>query len=202
MEWRIESSGTDRGIGKLLKDRRRKAEGRRRMIEGRRRGFSLIKLVIVIAILSLIGVFGSQMFLETTQVFLEARGRRDVVQEARYAIERMSREIREGIDTPSDIITFTASTFTYIDPNSVTISFTRSGSNLLRNTDVLAGNVSALTFTYLRDNGSIATLTSQIWRIQISLTLQVGNADVTLETQVFPRNFYNDNTNFASWAEQ
>lgn len=165
-------------------------------------GFTLIELIMVIAILSVIGVFGSQMFLETTEIFLEARNRRDVIQEARYAIERMSREIREDVDATTDITTFSASTFTYTDPNSNSISFTKSGSNLLRNSDVLAGNVSDLTLAYLKADGTTASSASDIWRIKISLTVAKDDAAITLQSQVFPRNLYNDNTAFASWAEQ
>ncbi len=165
-------------------------------------GFTLIELIMVIAILSVIGVFGSQMFLETTQIFLEARNRRDAVQEARYAIERMSREIREDIDATTDITAFSASTFTYTDPNSASVSFTKSGSNLLRNSDVLAGDVSALTFSYLKSNGATASSASDIWRIKVSLTVAKGNETITLQTQIFPRNLYNDITGFAGWAEQ
>ena len=176
---------------------RSKVEGRRWKVEG----FTLIELVMVIAILSVIGVFGSQMFLETAQIFLEARNRRDVVQEVRYAIERMSREIREDIDSTSDVTAFTSSTFTYTDPSSTSISFTKSGSDLLRNSDVLAGNVSALTFTYLKADGTTASATSDIWRIKVSLTIAKGNETITLQTQVFPRNLYNDIVGFAGWAE-
>jgi prepilin-type N-terminal cleavage/methylation domain-containing protein len=165
-------------------------------------GFTLIELIIVIGILSVIGVFGSQMFLETTEIFLEARNRRDAVHEARYAIERMSREIREDIDSTADIIAFTASTFTYTDPNSASISFTKSGNDLLRNSDVLAGNVSDLTFTYLKADGTTASSASDIWRIKILLTVAKDDATITLQSQVFPRNLYNDITGFAGWAEQ
>lgn len=167
-----------------------------------RSGFTLIELIMVIAILSVIGVFGSQMFLETTEIFLEARNRRDAIHEARYAIERMSREIREDIDATTDITTFSTSTLTYTDPNNASVSFTRSGSNLLRNSDVLAGDVSALTFSYLKSNGATAFLASNIWRIKVSLTVANGNETITLQTQIFPRNLYNDITGFAGWAEQ
>ena len=201
----------------MLEGRRQKAEGRKQndpthplggypagwVPRGRGQiGFTLIEFVMVIAILGVIGVFGSQMFLETAEIFFEARNRRNVVQEARYGIERMTREIREDIDTTTDITTFTASTLTYTDPNLTSVTFTKSGSDLLRNSDVLAGNVSALTFTYLKADGTTATSASDIWRIRVSLTVTQEDATITLQAQVFPRNLYNDIAGFASWAEQ
>ena len=165
-------------------------------------GFSLIEIIMTIVILAIVGLVGVDILMQGTYSYFEARDYREAVQEVRYAVERMTREIREDIDTPStDITTFTSTNFTFLDTSGASIAFALNGTNLERNIIVLASNVTSLAFTYLQANGSAAATAGQIWKIQIAMTVTVGKPAIGVRTIVFPRNIYNDNTAFASWKE-
>jgi len=166
-------------------------------------GVTLVELVIVMVILGILAAIGSGILLESADIFVLAKARRDVLAEGRYAIERISREIREEIEDPAaDITSFTATNFTFTDPDSNSISFFQSGSTLLRNSDLLASSIDSLSFSYLEADGTTAAAAADIWRIGISLTLAAGGESTTLRSEVFPRNFYDDNAGFDGWSEQ
>jgi prepilin-type N-terminal cleavage/methylation domain-containing protein len=170
--------------------------------KGREMGFSLIEIVMVIVVLSIVGLVGSNILFQGAESYFEARDYREAVQEVRYAVERMTREIREDIDKPSsDITTMTATNLTYTDPNSASISFALNGTDLERNSVDLAKNVTSLAFTYLQKDDTTAATAANVWKIKIAVTVTVGNFAVAIRTIVFPRNAYNDITSYVEWKE-
>lgn len=60
-------------------------------------GFSLIELIVVIVILSILAVFGSQFVITTTQNYEQTRTRALLVNTGRQALERMSRQLRGAL---------------------------------------------------------------------------------------------------------
>jgi prepilin-type N-terminal cleavage/methylation domain-containing protein len=169
---------------------------------GRDMGFSLIEIVMVVVVLSIVGLVGSNILFQGAESHFRSRDYREAVQEVRYAVERMTREIREDIDTPSsDITTMTATHFSYNDPNSTSIAFALNGTDLERNSVALARNVTSLAFTYLKVDNTTATTAANVWKIKIALTVTVGDLAVAIRTIVFPRNAYNDITSYVKWKE-
>jgi hypothetical protein len=112
------------------------------------------------------------------------------------AMDRMIREIRNVADN-TRVTVANAATFTYVDVDGNTISFTLTGTNLNRvgtTTDTLAANVSGLAFTYLTNTGAAAVpnlspAATDIWWVQIALTVGSGSDAVQFRSRVHPRNF-------------
>lgn len=60
-------------------------------------GFSLIELIVVIVILSILAVFGSQFVITTTQNYEQTRTRALLVNTGRQALEQMTRQLRGAL---------------------------------------------------------------------------------------------------------
>lgn len=161
-------------------------------------GFTLIEMVITIVIVGIIGGLAAMIILQGVRAYSDERSRSDVHYQSRLAMERMSREIRQvrscgapdlpGMVNPSASITFT-------DINNETISFSRTGTDLMRGADVLARNITALQFRFLDINGNesvnCGTTPTDAWLIEISLTATdpQTSQSLTILTRVYPRNF-------------
>lgn len=66
-------------------------------------GFSLIELIVVIVILSILAVFGSQFVVTSTQNYEQTRTRALLVNTGRQALEQMTRQLRGAL--PYSVIT-------------------------------------------------------------------------------------------------
>lgn len=61
------------------------------------RGFTLIELVIVIVLLAIIGTFSFRFIGLGAQVYSDASAREQLVSQSRFALERLSRELRNAL---------------------------------------------------------------------------------------------------------
>lgn len=61
------------------------------------RGFSLIELIVVIVILAILATIGAQFVVTTTQTYEQTRTRALLVNTARQALERMTRQLRGAL---------------------------------------------------------------------------------------------------------
>jgi hypothetical protein len=113
----------------------------------------------------------------------------------------MSREIRQ-LRNDTSVITATSSQITFIDFNNNTITYNRSGDTLMRNSDGLTDNATALTFTYYDDNGNtIASPTvspsyTDIRRIRVDFSILAGTRTLDFQFQVRPQNLKRLNEKF------
>jgi hypothetical protein len=139
--------------------------------------------------------------------------RNEIVSQGRMALMRMVREIRQMPSRdptfePIQVADSNQLRFTVIDldgdGNDDTIEFYRdAGNDELRRIfndspaegDVLASNVTSLTFTYYDENNDELTNVplseedrGEVYRIVITLTLTHGSQSLTLRSQVYPRN--------------
>lgn len=156
------------------------------------RGFTLVEVVLVVVLLSLFGALFGLGFVASTRATLAVDTRKEALQNARVALDRMAREVRMiRSATAADITTTipTASDLQFTDTYGNAIQFQLTGGNILRNADILAGNVTALTFSYLKNDGTAAASEAEIWRIVMDLTVTVGTESVQLRTEVHPANF-------------
>jgi prepilin-type N-terminal cleavage/methylation domain-containing protein len=160
-------------------------------------GVTLIEMILSIVLIGIIGAVAANAFLYSTESVLTANNVREGVQVDRLAMDRMVREMR-NVAANTQVLTANANTFRYVDVDGNTISFTLAGTTLNRvsaTTNPLATNVSGLTFSYLdKSNGniltpSVAPLATDIWWVQIVLTVGTGPQAVTLQSRVHPRSF-------------
>jgi MSHA biogenesis protein MshO len=68
-----------------------------RMLSRRSRGFTLVEMVTVILVLGVLAVGVSSFIIFGTRIFIESSAVEQVTGESRYAIERMTRDIRSAL---------------------------------------------------------------------------------------------------------
>lgn len=155
-----------------------------------RSGYTIFELIMVVVLVGIIFSVTAPLMIEVGRGWQLASNRNKMSEGAMVALDRIAREIRQIRDTTS-VLTATGSVFQFIDVNNNNITFSRSGNYLMRNSDQLAANVTALTFTYY-DGAPILTptvnpLVTNIKSIVINLTFSLGGTSLNLESTVFPR---------------
>lgn len=163
------------------------------------RGFSLIEMMVVVVILGLIVLGLVTFFTGGTKSWVSGQYQLTAQRNARQAIDRMVREIREASDIKAS---FTSSIeINFNTPWSTDLKYSWSGDEgdpILRGANPLINDVQSLNFKYFDalDVEVIPTLSdetaSKISKVHIDLRIDVdkdGNPDVTLNTNVNLRNF-------------
>lgn len=159
----------------------------------RDRGFTFIEVVIVIVILSIVSSITIYFLAGSVKTYVVMVNQKRLSDEARLALERMCRDIRDarGILAPAsgtsgNTIIFQRSHATFGDLAGETISFRLNGTTLEKvktspgTTIPLASNVSSFMVT----RGVVGND-----EITLSLTLSLGTGEnATLETKVYPKN--------------
>jgi len=157
-----------------------------------KKGFTLIEIIIVIIVLGILSIFGFSFISTAVNTYSMMEKQKGLFDQATMVMERISRELRDAntITVPNDgvsdstILTFTKSHVT--EDIDTTISFNLSGTTLQRlgtATVNLADNVS--TFTAGR---VISGAASEKEEITITLTLESGEANITLRSYICPKN--------------
>jgi len=162
------------------------------------RGATLIEMVLSVILIGIIGVVAANVFLFATRSVLTGNNVREATQVNRMAMDRMVREMRNIVDNKS-VVAATANVFTFIDTSGNAISYTLVATNLNRTvgaaTDLLAANVSAAPFSYLNTTGgnipapAVAPAATDIWWIEITLSVGSGSDTVQFRSRVHPRSF-------------
>jgi prepilin-type N-terminal cleavage/methylation domain-containing protein len=156
----------------------------------KQRGFTFIEVILVIVLLGIMGAVFGGSFAASMRATLAVDTRKEALQNARVALDRMARDIRLiRSRTAADIPTFTATNLVFTDSYGNAIQFQLVGNTIQRNGAVLAGNVTALDFDYLQNNGAVAGAANLIWRIVMDVTVLVGTESVQLRTEVHPTAF-------------
>jgi len=76
----------------------------------------------------------------------------------------------------------------FLDASSNWIEIQKSGTNLTLNTDVLARDVSSLTFTYLDEDGNVTAAKQDVRVIKIKLVIDSMGQTIRLESAARIRN--------------
>lgn len=158
-------------------------------------GFTLMEMVVVIVIVGIVFAIGSLIISRGFTAYFASKDITNADWQARLALERMTRELREirlatgGAEL--NIASATQISFTDIGANVITYS--RAGNSLMRNAQVLADNVSALGFAYLQSDGATAATVATVgttYYIAISVTVaQDATTTNVYRTTVAPRAF-------------
>ena len=167
-----------------------------------KKGFSLIELMIVVAILALIVLGLVTFFTGGARSWITGQNQLKAQREARQAIDRMVREIREGQDIKSvstdDSVTVDVPHF---DTNGnidyyYEVEFELENTTIKRNTNPLIENVLKITgepiFTYYNNSGTpITSPDGTVSKVHLNLKVDVdrdNKPDITLNTDVNLRN--------------
>jgi prepilin-type N-terminal cleavage/methylation domain-containing protein len=170
----------------------------------KQRGFTLIELIITIVILGILAVVGSSMISDTFTTSRMVNASQASADEARYAVERLAREIREvkyagaayGI---SSTMSPSASNMVFtrtINGADVTVTINKSGTNLTLGysspaaTSTLSSQVSGFTLGFLKLDNTATTLASDVRFVVITLTVTdaTSGQSITQQTRVALRN--------------
>ena len=168
-----------------------------------RKGFSLIEMMVSLGILSLIIIGLVTFFSGGTRSWVTGQYQLEAQRNARFAIDRMAREIREGKEVKSgsnvavtvSIPEFKTDTGT-IPSYELTYSFSDINNTIVRRKNLttpnlLIDNVQSLTFTYF-DSGGNSVPSENASKMHILLEVDVDNdesPDITLNTDVNLRNY-------------
>jgi prepilin-type N-terminal cleavage/methylation domain-containing protein len=163
------------------------------------RGFTLVELILTMGMLGVMVGMMAPWMINAVKSYDLISTRRLMLGEVRAGFDRMIREIRL-IPGQSQIIATSASSFQFQYPTGTSITYSLTGTNLMRNSDILMNNVTALAFTYYDQSGNTTTTPSSVRSVtlQVTATTTSSSTPYTVRTRVFVRNTGNHYTNFTS----
>ena len=163
------------------------------------KGFSLIEMMVVVAILGVIVLGLVTFFTGGTKTWVSGQSQLTAQRNARQAMDRMAREIREAKDI---IANSTSLEIKYNTPWSTDLKYSWSGNEwdpIFRGNIPLINNVQSLNFKYFDSLGVeivilpiSVTDAPNISKVHINLEVDMdkdGNSDVQLNTTVNLRNY-------------
>lgn len=164
------------------------------MLIGDQRGFTLVELVLTIILVGIIAGMASVFLRQGLNAFVAEDARADITNQGRLAMERMAREIRMARSrTAADLPgCCNAGTLSFVNLNGIAIAYTTAAGNTItqNGTALAAGDTVVLNFSYFQQNGvTPATLATQVWSIQIDLTVTMSGESQAYRVRVHPRNF-------------
>lgn len=174
----------------------------------RQRGFTLIELVMVIVLLGIVAATVGMIMLQGTRAFESLDVKADLNEKGALAIERVSRGLRRircttagssCVPAGTDLTSMGAAEIRFVTTDYEGAGFRydaatgtlklRDGSGAGDPENDLATDVSAFTLEYLKDDGTTAALSSDVWIINATLTLTKGAETVEYRASVHPRAF-------------
>ena len=170
-----------------------------RSVRHANRGFSLVELVVVIVLLGLMAAVSANLISDTMLASYTATNNQASGSAARYAAERITREVRElsyGATGGYQITTMTATSLAFTKQDGTVVTITSSAGTLtLRYTSVgaaqtLATGVSSFAFAYMDQLGATTTDPEEVRFVQVTMSIQnatTGKTD-SLRTRIFLRN--------------
>lgn len=157
------------------------------------RGYTVIELVMIITLMGMIASIAALSFKPALDSWSLGSSRSQETGSIRYALNRMMDEMASIKDSTS-VITASASTFQFKDINNTNINYVLTGTNLMRNNDILAQGIQSLSFSYWDmnqqtvANPKVSPAVTDLWRISIQISGQSGDQQVKMEAQIHPRN--------------
>ena len=151
------------------------------------RGFTLIELIVVIAILATLSVITLPLLQAGFNAYLTQRNISDANWQGRLALARFTRDVR-ALPATANISTASSAQFTFVDDAFSSVSYTLSGTQLQRNGLTLANGINTVTFGYYNAAGAVTATISAIRYVSITLNITQNAVNTTLKTVVGLKN--------------
>ncbi|MBF0438423.1 MAG: prepilin-type N-terminal cleavage/methylation domain-containing protein [Magnetococcales bacterium] len=145
-------------------------------------GFTLLEMIITIVVASMVVGMLGPFFATLFQSFDTNSSIRETDSLIRPAMERILREVRGN--RCGVAVTAAGSTLTFNDATNTQVIYTLTNGNLTRNMQVMASNVSGLTFT----RTDVTVGTDVIVTINVNMTITVRGQSTNLLGSVQLRN--------------
>jgi prepilin-type N-terminal cleavage/methylation domain-containing protein len=163
------------------------------------RGWTLVELIMVMVIIGIVAVFVGPILLNAVKAYDRTQVTVGTYAKMRYAMERMAREIaavrRDPADTTAlEVAAMAAGTMTFTKEDGTQVTLALAGTNLNltyvgTGTAVLADRVSALGFSYFRNDGATAAASAtELVFVEVSMTIGDGTTSYPNRTRVAVRN--------------
>lgn len=127
-----------------------------------------MSIVLVAIIVTVVGVYIAQAF----NGFAYLSGQKGMSAQASSAMYKILKEIKTA-NKSVNISTFTAEQLTFNDLANNSVTFSKNGTNLMRNSDILLNNLKnpgGLVFTYLTSTEGTALTNNQIRVIKVKIS--------------------------------
>lgn len=163
------------------------------MRPGHSSGFTLIEAILVIGVIGFLAVATAVVIGPVLDMWSTETPLNEATESTSFALERMNNEIAQLKDNTS-VLTAEAARFRFTDVTDAVIDYQVTGEDLMRNDDILARDIGGLTFTYYNVNNAalgapaVSPAVTDLWRVEIDLTVERQGQSVTLNSQVRPRN--------------
>ncbi len=133
------------------------------------KGFTIPELLVAVAVVGLVLAAVLLIHQGTLQAYVFNSTSTETQQNARFALDRMAREIRAA----SAITTATATSITFTAQDGVTVvTYALTGTTLTRNSQTVVGGVAALTFVYRDANDATGATATNTRRMDITIQTQ------------------------------
>jgi len=161
---------------------------------GDKKGVNLVEAVITIVLLAIMLTGISTFIITAMRAWVIISGRESMVGISRGAMNRVTAEIRR-IKKPNNITTpLSSSQLQFLDISNVTVTFSQEGTNLRRNSDILATGLvtpTGLIFSYRDSTGEViadVNAKQAVRSIRVWLSFSSGSQRTTLESSARIRN--------------
>lgn len=156
-------------------------------------GFSLIEFIVITVIIGIITVTTLPFIRGSVEAYVNVRAGKELVQAARIGFNRMLAEMRM-IGSSAEIDYGYSNEIRFDLPTQSNINYEWEDGLLKREGEKLVEGVQNFRFRYYRSDGTEKSpgfwYSSEIWRIDIEMTVGDGTKNIVIEGQVSPRNFH------------
>ena len=161
------------------------------------RAFTLIELTVVMVVVGIVAGLGAGIIVEAGRAYSFSLAATDATDDAQFALDRLCTELSQ-LAVQTDITSIGPESVTF-DLDSTSRTFQLVGTELRRDSNALATNVTAFDLTYYASDGAIASNPADVWRIAASIAITRNDVTSRLRREVFPRSF---RATYVSWQEQ
>lgn len=152
----------------------------------RAKGFTLIELIMVIVIMGVISVVIGRILFSSLQTFITSQNISDDDWQGLLSLNKFTNDVH-NIRSANDILTVSASTFSFVDVTGNTVTYQLSGSSLLRGGITLASGVSSIAFSYYDKNYTVTATPTNVRYISFSTTQTQNNLSLSFSTMAGTR---------------
>lgn len=163
-------------------------------------------MLMAIVLIGIVATVASMTLYQGARAFQQTGARNDLTEEARLAIDRISKELTFARCTQAgavcapqaaDITVMLANDMRFVNVENAGRGFRLNAGNLMMRNgvldadpeDLLAGNVGAINFTYLDRNGAVAAAAAGVWLIGVDITFSGSGETLDFTVKVHPRAF-------------